>query len=126
MSWYDDENNRLPEAEERLIETTVGRVIFNRILPEEIQFVNVLLDKGGLKDLIAELYEVTGEDKTPDVADAIKDIGFKYATRSGYSLAVSDITVPPAKEEIINQALQEAESVTARLPPRPADRAGAE
>jgi DNA-directed RNA polymerase subunit beta' len=110
-SWYDDENNRLLEAEERLIETTVGRVIFNRILPEEIQFVNVLLDKGGLKDLIAELYEVTGEDKTPDVADAIKDIGFKYATRSGYSLAVSDITVPPAKEEIINQALQEAESV---------------
>jgi len=111
-SWYDDENNRLPEAEERLIETTVGRVIFNRILPEEIQFVNVLLDRGGLKDLIAELYEVTGEDKTPDVADAIKDIGFKFATRSGYSLAVSDITVPVAKEEIINQALQEAESVT--------------
>ena len=69
-------STRLPEPEERLIETTVGRVMFNRILPEEIQFVNRSLDKGGLKDLIAELYEIGGEEQTPDVADRIKDIGF--------------------------------------------------
>ena len=102
-TWYDDNDNRLPEAEKRLIETTVGRVIFNRILPPEIQFVNWVLDKGGLKDLMADLYEVCGEEQTPDVADAIKDIGFQYATRSGYSLAVSDITVPAEKQEIIDQ-----------------------
>ena len=111
-TWYDDQGNRLLEAEDRLIDTTVGRVIFNRILPDEVQFVNWSLDKGGLKDLVADLYEVIGEEKTPDVADAIKDIGFTYATRSGYSLAVSDITVPESKQEIINQALQEAEAVT--------------
>ena len=111
-TWYDDNGDRQLQPEVRLIETTVGRVLFNRILPEEIQFVNVSLDKGGLKDLVADLYEVVGEEKTPDIADAIKDIGFYYATRSGYSLAVSDITVPKAKEEIINQALQEAEAVT--------------
>ena len=75
-TWYDDKDNRLPDAEERMIDTTVGRVIFNRILPEEIQFVNWVLDKGGLKDLMADLYEVCGEEQTPDVADAIKDIGF--------------------------------------------------
>ena len=110
-TWYDDQNNRLDQAEERLIETTVGRVLFNRILPDEIRFANWGLDKGGLKDLVADLYEICGEEKTPDIADAIKDIGFKYATRSGYSLAVSDITVPESKQEIINQALAEAETV---------------
>ncbi len=110
-SWYDDQGTRLKKAEDRLIETTVGRVIFNRILPEGIRFVNWNLDKGGLKDLVAELYEVVGEDETPDVADAIKDIGFTYATRSGYSLAVSDITIPEQKTEIINRALAEAEAV---------------
>jgi DNA-directed RNA polymerase subunit beta' len=111
-TWYDQQDNRLPESEERVIETTVGRVLFNRILPPEAQFVNRLLDKGDLKDLVAELYEICGEERTPDIADDIKDIGFKYATRSGYSLAVSDISVPKEKEEIINNALKETESVS--------------
>jgi DNA-directed RNA polymerase subunit beta' len=110
-TWYADDGKRLFKDEKRLIETTVGRVLFNRILPETVQFVNSTLDKGGLKDLVIDLYEVCGEQLTPDIADAIKDIGFRYATRSGYSLSVSDITVPKEKEEIINQALQEAETV---------------
>jgi DNA-directed RNA polymerase subunit beta' len=110
-TWYDDQENRLLKSAERMIETTVGRVLFNRVLPPQIQFVNWMLDKGGLKDLMAELYEVCGEDNTPDIADAIKDIGFAYATRSGYSLAVSDITVPPEKQDIIQNALQEQETV---------------
>ena len=111
-TWYDDDNNRMAEQEERLIKTTVGRVIFNRILPKDIRFVNWMLDKGGLKDLMSELYEVGGEEDTPDVADRIKDIGFTYATRSGYTIAVSDITIPPEKQNIVNQALQEEEAVT--------------
>lgn len=111
-TWYDDRNNRLLQGENRLIETTVGRVIFNRVLPPEMQFVNWVLDKGGLKDLMASLYEVCGEENTPDVADAIKDIGFQYATRSGYSLAVSDISIPPKKVEIINNALDAAEQIS--------------
>ncbi|MEW5868784.1 MAG: DNA-directed RNA polymerase subunit beta' [Chloroflexota bacterium] len=111
-TWYDDQHNRLDKPETRLIETTPGRMLFNRVLPPEMQFVNFVLDKGGLKDLIASLYEVCGEEKTPDIADAIKDIGFVYATRSGYSLAVSDITVPEEKNEIINTSLQETEAVT--------------
>ncbi|MEN6298988.1 MAG: DNA-directed RNA polymerase subunit beta' [Anaerolineaceae bacterium] len=110
-TWYDDQNNRLPEMEERLIDTTVGRVLFNRVLPPQMQYVNWVLDKGGLKDLMADLYEVCGEDRMPEIADAIKDIGFTYATRSGYSLAVSDITVPSDKAEIIDQALAEQETV---------------
>ncbi len=111
QTWYDDENNRLQEPEERIIETTIGRALFNQVLPEEIRFVNEVLDKGGLKDIIADLYEIVGEDGTPDVADRIKDIGFAYATISGYTLAVSDITVPEEKGEIIAESLQQAEGI---------------
>ena len=108
---YSENGDRLSKPETRLIKTTVGRVIFNRILPPEIQFINWKLDKGGLKDLIAELYEVGGEGQTPEVADRIKEIGFEFATRSGYSIAVSDIAVPPEKQEIINESLKEVELV---------------
>ena len=82
-----------------LIDTTVGRVLFNRILPPEVRFINQPLEKGGVKDLIAEIYEVCGELETTRAADRIKDIGFSYATKSGYSVAVADITVPPEKED---------------------------
>jgi len=111
-TYYTDDQTRLAEPEERIIETTIGRILFNRVLPEEIQFTNTELDKGSLKDLIAELYQICGEDKTPDIADAIKDIGFIYATKSGYSLAVSDITVPESKQQIVDEALRESEEVS--------------
>ncbi len=110
-TWYDDKDNRLPEAEYRLIDTTVGRVLFNRILPEKVQFVNHQLEKGGVKDLIAEVYELYGQDVTTETADAIKRIGFEYAMRSGTTIAVSDITIPPEKTEIIDQALKDVELV---------------
>ena len=110
-SWYDEEGNRTSEPEKRLIETTIGRVLFNQVLPEEVQFVNEVLEKGALKDLMAELYGVVGEAGTPEVADRIKDIGFEYASQSGYTLAVSDITVPPEKGEIIAESLQLAEGI---------------
>jgi DNA-directed RNA polymerase subunit beta' len=110
-TWYDEDGNRMPKPEERLIETTVGRVLFNRILPPEVRFINQSLEKGGVRDLIAEIYEVCGELETTRAADRIKDIGFAYATKSGYTVAVADITVPPEKEEIVNNALEEVERV---------------
>ena len=110
-TWYDEKNNRLPEAETRIIDTTVGRVLFNRILPEKVQFINRQLEKGGVKDLIAEVYEIYGQDVTTETADAIKRIGFEYAMRSGTTIAVSDITIPPEKQEIIDQALKDVELV---------------
>jgi DNA-directed RNA polymerase subunit beta' len=110
-TWYDEENNRLPEAETRIIETTVGRVMFNRILPEKVQFINRQLERSAVKDLIAEVYELYGQDITTETADAIKRIGFEYAMRSGTTIAVSDITIPPEKAEIIDQALKDVELV---------------
>ena len=110
-TWYDEQGNRLPQAEKRMIETTVGRVLFNRILPPEMQFVNRPLDKGAIQELVAEVYHLLREDGTPEVVDAIKDIGFEFATRSGTTIAISDITVPPNKEKIINETLDAAEAV---------------
>jgi DNA-directed RNA polymerase subunit beta' len=77
----------------------------------QVQFVNRTLDKGGVKDLIAEILELTDEQITTDAADRIKDIGFKYATRSGSTIAVSDITIPEAKRKIVSDALEEEERV---------------
>ncbi len=111
FTWYDDKGDRLLEPQYKLVDTTVGRVVFNRILPEQAQFVNRVLDKGGVKDLVADVYEICGQDVTTEVADRIKDIGFQYAMRSGATIAVADITVPPEKQQIIAEALQDVESV---------------
>jgi DNA-directed RNA polymerase subunit beta' len=110
-TWYNDKGDRLDEPETRLINTTVGRVIFNRILPAEVQFVNEKLDKGGVKDLIAEVYEICGQEQTTEVADNIKTLGFEYAMKSGTTLAVADISIPPERKGIIDEALKAVELV---------------
>jgi DNA-directed RNA polymerase subunit beta' len=80
-------------------------------LPEKVRFVNDVLDKGGVKDLIAEVYEICGQEETTDVADRIKDIGFEYAMRSGSTIAVADITIPEQKAEILERAQQDVERI---------------
>lgn len=86
-----------------MIDTTVGRVLFNEIFPEEMRFVNDVQDKKRLKELVARAYQVVGPEGTAEIVDRIKDIGFKYATRSGLTIAIDDITVPENKELIIKQ-----------------------
>jgi DNA-directed RNA polymerase subunit beta' len=89
------------------IETTVGRAIFNQIVPEKLRFVNKVLDKGALKDLVGECYTKLGPEVTVEFVDRIKDIGFKFATRSGTTISVSDINVPPEKKEILNRVTEQ-------------------
>jgi len=110
-TWFDDKGDRMSEPTKRVINTTVGRVLFNRILPAEVQFVNEVLDKGGVKDLVAQVYEVCGQEVTTEVADHVKDIGFEYAMRSGSTIAVADITIPEEKPAILAKAQQEVERV---------------
>lgn len=111
QSWYDEQNSRLEAPQTRIIESTLGRIILNDILPDEVRFVNTPLEKGGVKDLIAEVYEICGQEKTTQTADEIKRIGFEYAMRSGMTIAVSDISVPSAKPAIIAESLKEVELV---------------
>ena len=84
------------------IETTVGRCIFNEMLPEEIRFVNETMDKGKLKNLIGLSFYLLGAEATAPLVDDIKEIGFKYATRSGLTIALSDINVPESKQSILD------------------------
>ena len=110
-TWYNENGARMEKPETRVLNTTVGRVLFNRILPESLRFLNRLLDKGGIKEVMAMVYEVGGEEVTVDVADKVKDIGFAYATRSGVSMAIGDINVPKDKETLIAEAHDEVDAV---------------
>ncbi len=85
------------------IDTTVGRVLFNQAIPEPLRFVNEILEKGGLKRLVGRSYEVLGMQATADFVNEIKKIGFKYATRSGTTISISDITVPEKKKDILER-----------------------
>ncbi len=84
------------------VETTVGRVIFNDILPVECPFWNKELDKSNIKKVISEAYEVIGKERTVDLLDALKELGFKSATRAGLSFAASDLITPRQKEAILD------------------------
>jgi len=93
----------------RLIRTTVGRIIFNSILPDELHFVNEALDRKGVDDIVDRCYKHLGRAVTAELVDNIKDIGFKFATRSGITIAVSDIKVPQAKAEILDATTQQVQ-----------------
>jgi DNA-directed RNA polymerase subunit beta' len=86
----------------RLIDTTVGRVLFNAALPPELRFANRVLDKGALKKLVAEGYKKLGLEGTAELVDAIKSVGFEYAMRSGITIAIDDIHVPEKKARILD------------------------
>ena len=90
--------------------TTVGRAIFNRILPDQLRFVQDTLGKKGLQTLVAKCYQRLGAEETTDVVDRIKNIGFHYATVSGTTIAVSDLTVPSARQAILEQAAAKVDS----------------
>ncbi len=71
--------------------------------PAQMRFTNQVLDKGGIRDLIADVFDICGLDQTTIVADEIKEVGFRFATQSGSTMAVSDISVPPEKVEFVNE-----------------------
>ena len=93
--------DKLPQT--GLLDTTVGRVLFNVPLPKPLQFANEIMDKKKLNDFIGVCYELLGSEATAEVADTIKHLGFTYATVSGMTIAVSDITVPPRKQAILEE-----------------------
>ena len=87
-----------------LIETSPGRIIFNEVLPPEMGFRNYIMDKGKLKDLVSECTRTLGNEKTAGILDAVKQLGFHYATRAGITIAINDIEAPAAKKGIISKA----------------------
>jgi DNA-directed RNA polymerase subunit beta' len=97
--------------EHKLIETTVGRVIFNQHVPAEVGFVNALLTKKNLRDIIGDIIETTNVPKTAKFLDDIKTLGFRTAFQGGLSFSINDLIIPDIKEELLQNAKGEVDEV---------------
>ena len=86
------------------IETTVGRIIFNRALPESMEYRNILFNRSAIEALVSEAVNEHGNEKTAVMLDQMKELGFKYATQSGTTIAIKDIVVPPQKQSLLSAA----------------------
>jgi DNA-directed RNA polymerase subunit beta' len=91
------------ESANSSIETTVGRCMFNDILPAGMPFYNVTMSQRKLSRVISDCFEFSGSAETIDLLDRIKNLGFKYATLSGMSFGINDLKIPARKAEIINE-----------------------
>ena len=95
----------------KLIETTVGRVLFNQHTPKAVGFVNQLLTKKSLRDIIGDIIKITDVPTTAKFLDDIKTLGFRMAFRGGLSFNVNDLVVPEARHQLLENAKVEVEEV---------------
>lgn len=91
----------------KIEETTVGRVIFNQVLPEDMNFVDLTITKKTLARIISYIYRRYGQDITVNCLDNIKELGFHYATISGITIGIVDLEIPSEKEKILEEAEKE-------------------
>lgn len=97
--------------EQQIIDTTVGRVIFNQIVPEEVGYINELLTKKSLRNVIGEIVKNTGMARAAKFLDDMKELGFQTAFKGGLSFNLQDLNIPAAKTDLIDQATNEVEEV---------------
>ena len=95
----------------KLLETTVGRVLFNQSVPSEVGFVNALLTKKSLREIIGNIIKITNVPTTAKFLDAIKELGFRMAFRGGLSFNIQDLVLDVPKEAMIEQASGEVQEV---------------
>ena len=102
-----DDISKFPEGTTHIVETSIGRVFFNEILPEQIPYYNTTITKKDLGKIISLLLEVYGQEKTAHTLDSMKRLGFKYVTKSGYSLGMDDFPGIEQKDEILEKGDKE-------------------
>jgi len=97
----------------KLLDTTVGRIILGEILPEEIpfEFVNMVMDKKQLANLIDICYRRAGDKKTVILADQLKNLGYTYATKAGISICIDDMKIPAKKGKLLEEAYSEVQEI---------------
>jgi len=93
------------------LETTVGRTLFNEVVPEALRFVNQELKKKEVTALVSRCYNMLGNEETVKFLDELKDLGFRYATLSGLSIGIDDMHIPSSKERLIAQAREQVNEV---------------
>lgn len=109
-----DDGSAVPKdiaPRDNFIETCVGRILFNRALPEDFGFVNKEIHVKALRDISLEIFSKYGAEKTSETLNKIKNLGFLYATISGISWSMDDLKVPEEKEKILERARKEAEII---------------
>ena len=99
------------EEVEQVIETTTGRILFNELVPKEVGYINELLTKKSLRDIITKIIKVTGVPKTAKFLDDIKDLGYYMAFKGGLSFNLSDVVIPKEKDILIDKARSEVQEV---------------
>jgi len=115
--WFWVPKKRLSEEEQetragKWQRTTVGRMVFNSVVPEELGFWNNTMGRKELGDIIFQAYRTVGLRRTTEFLDALKDFGFRYATRGGMSVGVVDLYIPNEKDEILKDADEEVARFT--------------
>jgi DNA-directed RNA polymerase subunit beta' len=103
--------NENGELEKKLVETTVGRVFFNQAVPKEVAFINQLLTKKSLREIIGNIIKQTNVPKTAKFLDDIKELGFRMAYKGGLSFNINDLIVPDKKHDLIESAQAEVDEV---------------
>jgi len=93
------------------LETTVGRLLFNEALPEQLRFINHEVGRKELGQIVAQCYRQCGNAVTARVLDDLKELGFKFATRAGTTISITDIQVPEEKEEVLAETEEQVEEV---------------
>ncbi|MBI3364492.1 MAG: DNA-directed RNA polymerase subunit beta', partial [Ignavibacteriae bacterium] len=95
----------------KITETTTGRVIFNQIVPKEMGYINELLNKKRLTQIVQSVFRTCGNLRTAEFLDDLKNLGFTYATKGGLSVSIGDVVIPKEKEEVISKALRDVGNV---------------
>ena len=108
-----DDLNEAGEIAPKMVETSVGRVIFNEIVPKEIGYVNTIISKKSLRDIIARVIKSVGMDRACAFLDGIKNLGYKMAYEGGLSFNLDDIIIPKEKVDIVQAGHDEVEQITA-------------
>ena len=103
--------NKTESGKEEIVETTVGRVKFNTLLPENYPFVNRVMTKKAVAALISDVHKKLGNEVTVDMLDRLKEAGFVQATLGGLSIGIDDLHIPPTKKELIEKAKREVAEI---------------
>jgi DNA-directed RNA polymerase subunit beta' len=96
----------------QIIQTTAGRVLFNEVVPEQAGFINEVLTKKSLRDIIGRILGVTDVPTTAAFLDNMKDMGYKFAFKGGLSFSLGDIRIPEQKGQLIEDARQQVDAIT--------------
>ncbi|MCJ7813237.1 DNA-directed RNA polymerase subunit beta', partial [bacterium] len=94
-----------------IVETTPGRVLFNQIVPEGLDFINELLTKRRIEEIIAQSYKVVGNRSTVEFLDHLKDMGFYYAMKAGITIGLDDVIIPEEKENLVNKSYSNVDHI---------------